>query len=228
MENNLSIGQKSGIIFLLASKGFERIAFYLIFTILIQYLIHSLEIDSIKAGYIYSIVYSVIGLTAFVSGIIGDFKDRMKIVKIGFIILPIIYLALAFLPSANTVTIISLAIMGLGIGVITPNIIVFLGNIYNEKDTELLGLSGFVQFSVIVNLGSLIAPFIAVYLKDSFGYSSVFIVASLFAALAYFLFIKFQSHTNYKSNLPKSIQKKLISCNTFYYFFSKLIFNKLV
>ncbi len=38
----------------------------------------------------------------------------------------------------------------------------------------------------------------------------------------------FCSYTNYESNLPKSIQKKLISCNTFYYFFGELIFNKLV
>ncbi len=82
MRNTLSKEQKSGILLLLASKTFERLAFYLIMAILIRYLMDSLKLGEEKVGIYYSVFYSVIGITTLFSGLIGDLRDRMKIVKL--------------------------------------------------------------------------------------------------------------------------------------------------
>jgi|APSaa5957512622_1039677.scaffolds.fasta_scaffold47163_1 MFS family permease len=192
MRNPLNKEQKSGIILLLASKSFERLAFYLIMAILIQYLMDSLKLESVGVGYYYSSFYGIIGLTTIFSGLIGDLKDRLKIVTVGFILLTLMYLAISILPNINYIIIAALIILGLGIGLISPNIIVFLGNIYNEKETEIIGLSGFILFSITINIGALIAPPLSIFLKDTFGYNLVFLFAALFGLLSLFLFLKFK------------------------------------
>jgi len=213
MNNTLNKEQKSGIILLLASKTFERLAFYLIMAILIQYLMDSLKLESIGVGYYYSGFYGVIGLTTFFSGLIGDLKDRMKIVKVGFILLPLMYFAIAFLPSINYITIIALIILAFGIGLISPNIIVFLGNIYNEKENEIIGLSGFILFSITINIGALIAPALSIFLKNTFGYNSIFLCAALFGLLSLFLFLKFKIQYN-KLNLIAEQKSNLINIDS--------------
>ncbi len=210
MNNTLNDEQKSGIRLLLASKAFERLAFYLIMAILIQYLMDSLKLESVAVGYYYSAFYGIIGFTTLFSGLLGDLKDRMKIVKAGFILLPLMYLAIAFLPSISYITITALIILAIGIGLISPNIIVFLGNIYNEKGNEIVGLSGFVLFTITVNLGALIAPPLSIFLKDSFGINSIFLVAALFGLLSLFLFLKFKIQYN-KINLIAEQKSNLIN-----------------
>lgn len=210
MRNILNKEQKSGILLLLASKTFERLAFYLIMAILIQYLMDSLKLESVGVGYYYSAFYGIIGLTTLFSGLIGDLKDRMKIVKAGFILMPVMYLAIAFLPSINYITITALIILAFGIGLISPNIIVFLGNIYNEKENEIIGLSGFVLFSITINIGALIAPPLSLFLKDTFGYNSIFLFAALFGLLSLFLFLKFKIQYN-KLNLIAEQKSNLIN-----------------
>ncbi len=196
MRNTLSKEQKSGILLLLASKTFERLAFYLIMAILVQYLMDSLKLEIDKAGMYYSIFYGVIGISTLFSGLIGDLRDRMKIVKTGFILLTVMSLAIAFLPSINFVIITALIILGLGVGLIFPNIIVFLGNIYNEKENDIIGLSGFILFFITINIGALLAPLLSIFLKDYFGYNSIFIFASIFGLLSLILFLKFKSQYN--------------------------------
>ncbi len=210
MNNTLNNEQKSGIRLLLTSKAFERLAFYLIMAILLQYLMDSLKLESVAVGYYYSAFYGIIGFTTLFSGLLGDLKDRMKIVKAGFILLPLMYLAIAFLPSISYITITALIILAIGIGLISPNIIVFLGNIYNEKGNEIVGLSGFVLFTITVNLGALIAPPLSIFLKDSFGINSIFLVAALFGLLSLFLFLKFKIQYN-KINLIAEQKSNLIN-----------------
>jgi MFS family permease len=210
MRNTLNKEQKSSILLLLASKTFERLAFYLVMAILVQYVMESLKLETGKVGIYYSIFYGIIGITTLFSGLIGDLRDRMKVVKIGFILLPLMYLAIAFLPSINYVIITALIILGLGIGLISPNIIVFLGNIYNEKENEVIGLPGFILFSITINIGALIAPLLSVFLKDNFGYNSIFLFSSLFGLLSLILFLKFKSHYN-KLNLIAEQKNNLVN-----------------
>lgn len=196
MGSNLNENQKLGISLLIASKAFERLAFYSIVTIFIQYLSESFSLKGNVAGVYYSIFYAVIGISIFFSGYLGDIKDRMKVVKTGFIIMAIMYLAMIFMPSVNVAVLACLIVLGIGIGLITPNTIVFLGNIYNEKGNQIKGLPGFLLFHIAINIGAFLAPLVSLYLKNNFGYSAVFIFAFILVVLSYVLFVQFQNHYN--------------------------------
>lgn len=211
MRNVLNKEQKLGILLLLSSKALERLAFYLIMAILIQYMTDSLNLELDKAGIYYAIFYGVIGFTSLFSGLLGDLRDRTKIVKVGFIILTVMYLVFTFLPSVSIVTVISIILLGLGVGLISPNITVFLGNIYNEKENEVIGLPGFIFLSIAINIGAFIAPLLSVFLKDSFGYNSIFFVA--FALISFILFLKFKNEYN-KLNLIAEDKTKIESVTT--------------
>lgn len=200
MNRLINKEQRAGVLILLLSKTFERLAFYLIMAILIQYLTDSLKLGTDKAGLYYSILYGTIGLTTFFSGLIGDLYNRMRIVKVGFILLTVIYLALAFLPDISIVIIIALILLGLGIGLTTPNTIVFLGNIFNERENQIIGLPGFILFTVTINIGALLAPLLSIFLKNNLGYDSIFIFAFVFAFISLILFLKFKTIYN-KLNL---------------------------
>jgi dipeptide/tripeptide permease len=213
MRNTLNKEQKSGILLLLTSKTFERLAFYLIMAILVQYLMKTLKIETDKAGIYYSIFYGVIGITTLFSGLLGDLRDRTKIVKVGFILLTVMYLTITFLPSISFLIVTALILLGLGIGLISPNIIVFLGNIYNEKENEITGLPGFILFSITINIGALIAPLLSIFLKNNLGYNSVFLFAFIFGLISTILFLKFKSHYN-KLNLITEQKDKLENIDT--------------
>jgi MFS family permease len=188
--------QKSSILLLLASKAFERLAFYTIMAILVKYLMDSLDIETNKAAIFYSVFYGAVGLTTIFSGLLGDLRDRMKIVKTGFILLTVMYLVIAFLPGISVIVVFALILLGVGVGLTSPNIIVFLGNIYNEKGKEIAGLSGFILFSIAVNIGALIAPLISITLKDNLGYYSVFLFAFISGLTSLILFLKFKENYN--------------------------------
>lgn len=165
-------------------------------TILVRYLTESLNIEATTAGIYYSIFYGVIFIMSLVSGHIGDISNRIKIVLTGFIIMAAMYLLLAFLPNAIAATVTTLIILALGIGLVSPNIIVLLGNIYNEKNNEIIGLSGFILFSIITSVGGVIAPLLSVFIRDNLGYSSVFVFASVFGLISLVLFNKFKVISN--------------------------------
>lgn len=200
MNSTLNKEQKSSILLLLTSKTFERLAFYLIMAILVQYLMDSLKLEETNAGLYYSIFYGVIGMTTLFSGLLGDLKDRTKIVKIGFVLLTVMYLTITFLPSINFVIVLALILLGLGIGLVSPNMIVFLGNIYNEKENEIIGLPGFIKFSIAINIGALIAPLISISIRNNLGFNSVFLLAFIFGLISFILFLKFKGYYN-KLNL---------------------------
>lgn len=186
--------QKSSIAFLIFSKLFNRLAFYLMITNLTSYLMNSLNMAHEMAGGYYSIFYGTITFITFFSGLLGDLKNRAKVVTTGFIILTIGYIALVFLPHMQGAVMVALIILALGLGLVGPNMTVFLGNTYNEKGTEIFGLPGFILFSMVINLVVFIAPPLSNYLKHLLGYSSIFFVAVAFALTSLLLFLKFKAN----------------------------------
>ena len=191
-QESLSKEQKSSIVYLLASKAMERLAFFMVVAVLMQYLLNAYGLETQTADMYYSMYFGMIVFGTLFSGWLGDGKDRTGVVKIGFVLMICMYLLFAFLPDANTLTLVALLIMGLGNGMIAPNLIVFLGNIYNEKEREIKGLSGFVWFSVTSSIGALLAPVLANVLKEGLGYTTVFVASFVFGLLSFLLFQKFK------------------------------------
>lgn len=191
MTNTLNTSQQSAIGLLLVTKAFERLAFYLVLSILVLYLTDSLQPGTNLTGYYYALFMGSIFITSLFSGLMGDIRNRKKVVITGFVLLTTMYLAASFLPGNRALMITVFVLMGAGIGLTTPNMVVLLGNIYNEKEVEIRGLSGFILYMLAANLGALFAPLLSIFLKEQWGYTAVFLLAAvcgLIALLFFFLF----------------------------------------
>lgn len=197
MTKLVNIDQKKGISLLLLTKLFERFAFYIIVAILIEHLTDYLNNDGAKVGLYYSIFYGSIGITSIFSGLLGDLTNRMKVTKVGIILTAVSYLLIILLPDTFTLFFTVLVILGISIGLTIPNTIVFLGNLFNEKNNQIYGLSGFILFSLAIGISVLLTPYMADYLKLKMEIKSIYIIALIFSLISLTFFMFFEK--KYKS-----------------------------
>lgn len=183
--------QKTALSFLLISKAFERLAFYSIFAIIIFYLTDILKMSIDEAGSFYSTFYLSTSLSTLLFGLLGDFINRQKLVKIGMLSMTVFYLVLIFLPVTLFIQKTVFIALGICIGMTVPNTIVFLGNIFNERKMQILGLSGFIFFSLAVEFGAFMAPAFSNAFREVIGYNSVFVLAFIFALISFVLYLFF-------------------------------------
>ncbi len=188
---NLKKEQISGLSILLLSKTFERFAFYLILTVLIQFLTEKINLDAENSSIFYSLFFASIGFTSFFSGLLGDLTNRIKIVNIGMLIMTIMYFVLIFIPNSYIFLLVGFILLGISLGLNNTNINVFVGGIFNEKNTQIYGLSGFILLSIVINIGALFAPMIATFIKESYDYNAIFILAFIFALISYLSYLIF-------------------------------------
>lgn len=192
----MSKKHKTGIALLIIAKTLERLAFYSILAILTMYFTDVFDLEAEEALWYYSGFYGIVGFTTLISGFIGDLQNRAKIVFSGFILVTAMIISIVVLPIAGFVLIIAFVLLGFGIGLIMPNIIVLLGNIYNEKETEIRGWSGFILFTIATNIGAFYATLVSASLKSDFGYNAVFLFAAICEIMAILLFFWFKKIYN--------------------------------
>lgn len=191
MNYTLNKTAQRSIGLLLLSRLFERVAFYLLLSILVNYFAEKLQPGMKNVSINYSLFMIAMMITTFFSGLLGDLHNRNKVVITGFVLLTTMYLAVPFVTGVSFLQIAAFVLLGAGIGLTTPNMVVLLGNIYNEKEVEIRGLSGFILYMLAANLGALFAPLLSIFLKEQWGYTAVFLLAAvcgLIALLFFFLF----------------------------------------
>ncbi len=190
-QMTINKNQIKGLSILLISRTFERTAFYMIMSILILFLTKELNLETTKAGTFYSIFYGIITIVSLFSGLLGDLTNRIKVVKIGMLLMTILYFSLIFLPNSYPILLNGFILLGISLGLNNTNISVFVGSIFNEKNTQIIGLTGFILYSIVINIGALFAPMIATSLRDSFGFNSIFILAFILAGISFVLYLIF-------------------------------------
>jgi dipeptide/tripeptide permease len=176
-----------GLITLGAINLFERTALYILMAVIINYLTTSLGLSYTDAGTIYSIFYAATYVPVIISGLLGDFTKRKILISIGIVTMLIGYIMLVT-PMSNNTTIISiiLVIIGLGSGILKPNIIVAFGNSFNNNSNK--KHIGFLIFSISSSIGSLIALMLSSYLSETIGIKGVIIVSLVSLVIATVLF----------------------------------------
>lgn len=185
--------QKKALSLLIISKAFERLAFYMFIAVFIFYLNDSLNMQIEQAGEFYSLFYLSLGLSTLLFGLIGDFVNRRNLVKLGMSLMTILYLVLIFLPVSLDMQKVIFIALGICIGINVPNTIVFLGNIYNEKKVQVLGLSGFLFFSLAINFGAYLGKGLSNAIREVIGLEPIFILAFIFAVISLVLYLFFDS-----------------------------------
>ncbi len=194
----------------LANMG-ERFGYYIMNAVLLLFLVSKFGLPDGVAGIIYSVFYFGIYVLSLVGGIIADrTQNYNKTIQWGLIIMSIGYVCLA-LPlfssdlnggsewwSILVFTCVALFMIAFGNGLFKGNLQAIVGKMYDEleaeeakKGPEALKIaqdkrdSGFQIFYVFINIGGLIAPFVAPLLRQWWLGKHNFIYNSDMASLAH-------------------------------------------
>ncbi len=181
-------GHPKGLIAAALSNMGERFGYYIMNAVLVLFLCSKFGLSEETSGTIYSFFYAGIYLLALVGGIIADRTQNYKgTIKTGLVIMAVGYvlLSIPILATSGNVawllplTCFALFLIAFGNGLFKGNLQAIVGQLYDDFEAEAakqgpeaLKLakskrdSGFQIFYVFINVGGLIAPFVAPLLRE--------------------------------------------------------------
>ena len=166
----------------------ERFGYYIMNAVLVLFLCSKFGISEEESTLIYSFFYAGIYLLSLVGGYIADKKQNYKgTIMAGLVVMAIGYIALSIPITANsgntswllTLTCIALFFIAFGNGLFKGNLQAIVGQMYDDLEAEAAAKgekelamvkgkrdSGFQIFYVFINIGGLVAPFVAPLLRS--------------------------------------------------------------
>ena len=167
--------QPKGLIPAALSNMGERFGYYIMNAVLVLFLCSKFGLKEETSTLIYSIFYAGIYVLSLVGGFIADKTQNYKrtiiqgliIMTLGYVILSIPILA----TQGNTswllsVTCVALFLIAFGNGLFKGNLQAIVGQLYDNPRYAAQRDSGFQIFYVFINIGGLIAPFVAPMLRS--------------------------------------------------------------
>ena len=177
-----------GLITASLSNMGERFGYYIMNAVLLLFLCSKFGLSDGVSGVIYSVIYSAIYILSLVGGIIADRTQNYKgTIQKGLIIMALGYILLAIPITATSTneawllpfTCLALILIAFGNGLFKGNLQAIVGQMYDNLETEAAKEgpeqlkiakskrdSGFQIFYVFINIGGLVAPFIAPLLRQ--------------------------------------------------------------
>ena len=174
----------------LANMG-ERFGYYIMNAVLLLFLVSKFGLSDGTAGVIYSVFYFGIYVLSLVGGIIADrTQNYNRTIQWGLIIMALGYIALSIPVFSQTdfdsswwgiliFTCLALFCIAFGNGLFKGNLQAIVGKMYDELEEEAAKEgeealkiardkrdSGFQIFYVFINIGGLVAPFVAPLLRQ--------------------------------------------------------------
>ena len=181
-------GHPKGLIAAALSNMGERFGYYIMNAVLVLFLCSKFGLAEEKATLIYSIFYMGIYILSLVGGIIADRSQNYKgTIQTGLLIMASGYviLAIPILATASNIgwllplTCIALFLIAFGNGLFKGNLQAIVGQMYDDFEIEAAKQgdealriaknkrdSGFQIFYMFINVGGLIAPFVAPLLRS--------------------------------------------------------------
>ncbi|MDR2841368.1 MAG: peptide MFS transporter [Paludibacter sp.] len=157
----------------LANMG-ERFGYYIMNAVLVLFLCSKFGLSEESGGIIYSCFYAGIYILSLAGGLIADKLQNYKgtiqtglmVMATGYVLLSIPILA----TSQNSTgllafTCVALFLIAFGNGLFKGNLQAIVGQMYDEPKYSKYRDSGFQIFYVFINIGGLIAPFVAPLLR---------------------------------------------------------------
>ncbi|WP_277070642.1 peptide MFS transporter [Prevotella corporis] len=166
----------------------ERFGYYIMIAVLALFLCSKFGLSDETSGLIASLFLAAIYVMSLVGGIIADkTQNYQRTIESGLVIMALGYIALSFpvmiTPQNNSFwlgfTIVALALISFGNGLFKGNLQAIVGQMYDNFETEAAKVSpeklkwaqgqrdaGFQIFYVFINIGSLVAPFLAPMLRS--------------------------------------------------------------
>ena len=166
----------------------ERFGYYIMNAVLLLFLCSKFGLSDETSGIIYSVFYALIYVLSLVGGIIADRTQNYKgTIMAGLIVMASGYVLLSFpiMSTAGNIgwllpfTCGALLLIAFGNGLFKGNLQAIVGQMYDNLEAEAAQKgpeaqkavqgkrdSGFQIFYVFINIGGLVAPFIAPYLRQ--------------------------------------------------------------
>lgn len=204
--NQIKSRHPKALPFLFLTEMWERFGFYVVQGLLILYMTKAYGFSDNKSYTILGSFSALVYIAPMIGGLIADrilgFKQA---VLWGAIILSLGY---AFLVFSNAESFYyALAIIVLGNGLFKPNISSLLGWLYAPNDAG--RDAGFTIFYIGINLGALLAGLSSGFIKNHFGWSASFALASvgLIIGLVTFIYGVRSGKINYQAAVGQLKQK---------------------
>ena len=160
-------GHPKGLYVLFFSNMGERFGYYTMLAIFTLFLQDHFGWDETRAAGLYGIFLAAIYFAPMLGGIIADaWLGYGKTVTIGIITMGVGYALLSQTGADPTSMYIALAIIALGVGFFKGNLVVIVGNLYENSKIGHLRDSAFNIFYMGINIGAMFAPHVARYLKN--------------------------------------------------------------
>lgn len=153
----------------------ERFGYYIMNAVLVLFLCSKFGLSGDESALIYSFFYAGIYILSLVGGIIADKTQNYKGTIIsGLIVMTLGYVVLAFPILATSenhtwllaLTCVALFLIAFGNGLFKGNLQAIVGQLYDDPRYSSKRDSGFQIFYVFINIGGLIAPFVAPMLRS--------------------------------------------------------------
>lgn len=166
----------------------ERFGYYIMNAVLLLFLCSKFGLSDEASGIIYSVFYALIYILSLAGGIIADRTQNYKgTIMTGLVIMALGYglLSIPILSTAQNIgwllpfTCVALLLIAFGNGLFKGNLQAIVGQLYDNFEAEAAKQgpdalakvqgkrdSGFQIFYVFINIGGLVAPFIAPYLRQ--------------------------------------------------------------
>ncbi|MHB9056472.1 MAG: peptide MFS transporter [Paludibacteraceae bacterium] len=166
----------------------ERFGYYIMNAVLLLFLCSKFGLDDTTSGIIYSVFYALIYILSLVGGLIADRTQNYKgTIMSGLVVMAAGYILLSIpiMSNAGTIgwllpfTCFALLMIAFGNGLFKGNLQAIVGQMYDNMEneaakegSEALRIaksrrdSGFQIFYVFINIGGLIAPFVAPLLRS--------------------------------------------------------------
>ncbi len=167
--------QPKGLLPAALSNMGERFGYYIMNAVLVLFLCSKFGLSNEASTVIYSVFYAGIYILSLVGGYIADRTSNYKgtiekglmVMSLGYAILSIPILS----TSTNTIwllplTCLALFLIAFGNGLFKGNLQAIVGQLYDNPKYEAQRESGFQIFYVFINVGGLVAPFVAPLLRQ--------------------------------------------------------------
>ena len=164
-------GHPKGLISAALANMGERFGFYTMMAILVLFLQAKFGLSGNNAGIIYATFYALIYILALVGGLIADKTRNYKGTILTGLILMAVGYAIMSIPTPTPVpnqtlfliySLIGLFVIAFGNGLFKGNLQALVGQMYDNGDySDDKRGSGFQIFYMFINIGAVVAPFIA-------------------------------------------------------------------
>lgn len=167
--------QPKGLIPAALSNMGERFGYYIMNAVLVLFLCSKFGLSEETSALVYSFFYAGIYVLSLVGGLIADKTQNYKgtiisgliVMTLGYIVLAIPILATAENTTwLLTLTCCALFLIAFGNGLFKGNLQAIVGQLYDNPRWASQRDSGFQIFYVFINIGGVVAPFVAPMLRS--------------------------------------------------------------